>query len=125
MRRLARRITRALRSPALAAGLLAGALPSTASAGAPELGTPEGELFCAKTMRTLAGGALLTTGEDALPAVKAYGIFLGRLSLIAPEATTRDFLDEPADKLLAEEAGAAIDACLRKAAEIDDKHRRP
>ena len=100
--------------------LLAGAAFSPAHAAVPALGSREGELLCAGLTNVLASGALLTTGGDALPAAKAHGVFLGRLSVIAPDAKYRlpAFL-ETYDKMTPAEQAQLLNNCLTKLKEID------
>jgi hypothetical protein len=110
------------RTTSLAAvlALLVSGWLSPVHAAAPALGSREGELFCAGWTNMLASGALLTTGGDAATAIKAHGVFLGRLSVIAPEARYRfrDFLDA-FDKMTPAEQAQLGDNCLAKLREVE------
>jgi len=106
---------------AVLAFLASGWMPP-AHAAVPALGSGEGELLCAGWTNVLASGSLLSTGRggDTLTAVKAHGVFLGRLSVIAPEARyrLRDFY-ERYDKMTAAEQNELADSCLAKLKEIN------
>ena len=100
--------------------LLASGCLSPAHAAVPALGSREGELLCVGLTNVLASGALLTTGGDALTAAKAHGVFLGRLSVIAPDARYRlqEFLDTY-DKMTPAEQAQLLENCFAKLREID------
>jgi hypothetical protein len=89
-------------------------------AAAPALGSREGELLCAGLTGVLASGALLTTGADAAAAAKAHGIFLGRLSVIAPDARFRveDF-QAAYEKMTPADQNELMDACFGKLKQIE------
>jgi hypothetical protein len=74
---------------AAALTLSASAWPGIVQASPPALGTREGELMCAGLTSALASGTALTTGGDVVSATLAHGVFLGRLSVIAPDARFR------------------------------------
>ena len=103
---------------ALAFVLLMNVTPARAAV--PPLGTAEGELLCAGWTNVLASGAVLTTGADTAAAIKAYGIFLGRLSVIAPNAQYRlqDFLTA-FQKMSVADQDQLAENCLAKLREVD------
>ena len=103
-----------------ALALLVSGWLSIAHAAVPAPGTREGELLCAGWTNVLGSAALLTTGGDPLSAAKAHGAFLGRLSVIAPDARYRlkDFLDAH-DKLTSDEQAQLVENCAATLREID------
>jgi hypothetical protein len=108
------------RAPAKQPADMTTAGPQTAvHAAVPPLGTPEGELLCAGWTNVLASGAMLTTGGDAATFIKAHGVFLGRLSVIAPQARYRleDFL-KVYDKMTPAEQSQVDENCLAKLREM-------
>src|SRR5258708_6462882 len=110
------------RTAGLAAALvlLAGGWLSPAQGAVPPLGSREGERLCAGWTNMLASAALLTTGADAATAVTAAGIFLGRLSVIAPDERYRleDFLAD-FDKMTPADRAQLGDNCIAKLRQID------
>jgi hypothetical protein len=93
---------------------------SGAQAAVPALGSREGELLCAGWTNMLASGAMLTTGGDAATAIRSAGVFLGRLSVIAPDARYRlqDFLDAY-DKMTPADRDQLGHNCIAKLREIE------
>ena len=105
---------------AAAALILSLAWGPSAGATVPALGTRDGELLCAGLMRVMISGALLTTGGDPLTSAKWYAFFLGRLSVIAPEAVVRlDAFDEAYEKLTPAEQDELVGNCFEKLKQID------
>jgi hypothetical protein len=107
-------------SLAAALALLTGGWLSPAQAEVPAPGSREGELLCAGWTNVLASGTLLTTGGDALTAVRAHGVFLGRLSVIAPDARYRlqDYL-AAYDKLTPAEQAKLGDNCIATLRQVE------
>lgn len=93
---------------------------SAVHAAVPPLGTPEGELLCAGWTNVLASGAMLTTSGDAAAFIKAHGVFLGRLSIIAPQVRYRleDF-ENVYGKMTAAEKGEVDENCIAKLREME------
>jgi hypothetical protein len=94
--------------------------PAAVNAAAPPLGTREGELLCVGLTNVLASGALLSTGGDAVSAATAHGVFLGRLSVLAPDArySLDKFLDVYGKMTPAEQDQLARN-CFAELEEID------
>ena len=106
--------------------LVASSWLSPVNAAVPPLGSREGELLCAGWTNMLASGAMLSTGGDAAPLIKAHGFFLGRLSLIAPDAkySLKDFL-AAYDRMTQAEKAELGDNCIAKLRQVGGFADRP
>jgi hypothetical protein len=99
---------------------------SPVQAAVPPLGSREGELLCAGWTNVLASGAMLSTGGDPAAFIKAHGFFLGRLSLIAPDAkySLNDFF-AAYDRMNEMEKAELSDNCIAKLKQVGGFADRP